>query len=162
MQDSAQQKPQVSAVVDVGGGYWNFEVRDRANGQIYAPRTAVAGPLVSTVSRPQMDIGDPPIIEVDSPEMARELVRKQLEYEPDLIKIWFIVPRDGDFTPNLPIIEATIDEAHDAGPADDGEDNRPANEAPGGTIVGMEQAGFAAPITGKSIQVSGVHRAVAL
>ena len=105
----------VTSVVDVGGGYWNFGVREKANGQLYAPRTAVAGPLVSTVSRPQMDIGDPPIIEVDSPETARELVRKQLEYEPDLIKIWFIVPRDGNFTPNLPIIEATIDEAHAAG-----------------------------------------------
>jgi imidazolonepropionase-like amidohydrolase len=105
----------VTSVVDVGGGYWNFRVRDKANEQIYAPRTAVAGPLVSTVSRPQMDIGDPPIIEVDSPEMARELVRKQLEYKPDLIKIWFIVPGDGNFTPNLPIIEATIDEAHAAG-----------------------------------------------
>jgi imidazolonepropionase-like amidohydrolase len=105
----------VTSVVDVGGGYWNFEVRDKANKQLYAPRTAVAGPLVSTVSRPQMDIGDPPIIEVDSPAMARELVRKQLEFEPDLIKIWFIVPRDGNFTPNLPIIEATIDEAHAAG-----------------------------------------------
>jgi imidazolonepropionase-like amidohydrolase len=105
----------VTSVVDVGGGYWNFEVREKANQQLYAPRTAVAGPLVSTVSRPQMDIGDPPIIEVDSPEMARELVRKQLEYEPDLIKIWFIVPRDGNFKPNLPIIEATIDEAHAAG-----------------------------------------------
>ena len=105
----------VTSVVDVGGGYWNFEVREKANERLYAPRTAVAGPLVSTVSRPQMDIGDPPIIEVDSPEMARELVRKQLEYKPDLIKIWFIVPRDGNFTPNLPIIEATIDEAHAAG-----------------------------------------------
>ena len=105
----------VTSVVDVGGGYWNFEVREKANEQLYAPRTAVAGPLVSTVSRPQMDIGDPPIIEVGSPEAARELVRRQLAYEPDLVKIWFIVPRDGNFTPNLPIIEATIDEAHKAG-----------------------------------------------
>ena len=67
----------VTSVVDVGGGYWNFEVREKANQQLYAPRTAVAGPLVSTVSRPQMDIGDPPIIEVESPEAARELVRQQ-------------------------------------------------------------------------------------
>jgi imidazolonepropionase-like amidohydrolase len=105
----------VTAVVDVGGGYWNFEVRERANRQLYAPRTAVAGPLVSTISRPQLDIGDPPIIEAGSPEMARELVRKQLAYEPDLIKIWFIVPPDGNFAPNLPVIEATIEEAHAAG-----------------------------------------------
>jgi imidazolonepropionase-like amidohydrolase len=105
----------VTAVVDVGGGFWNFEVRAKANATVLAPRTAVAGPLVSTVSRPQMDIGDPPIIKCESPEEARELVRRQLEHDPDLIKIWFIVPRDGDFSPNLPIIEATIDEAHKAG-----------------------------------------------
>ena len=43
------------------------------------------------------------------------MVRKQLEHDPDLIKIWFIVPRNGNFSPNLPIIEATIDEAHLAG-----------------------------------------------
>lgn len=105
----------VTSVVDVGGGYWNFEVRERANQRLHAPRTAVAGPLVSTVSRPQLDIGDPPIIETSSPEEARALVREQLEHEPDLIKIWFIVPADGNFAPNLPIIEATIDEAHRAG-----------------------------------------------
>ncbi len=105
----------VTAVVDVGGGFWNFEVRDKANSMLMAPRTAVAGPLVSTVSRPQMDIGDPPIIKVESPEAARDLVRKQLEHDPDLVKIWFIVPKGGDFSPNLPIIEATIDEAHLAG-----------------------------------------------
>ena len=105
----------VTSVVDVGGGFWNFEVRDKANSMLLAPRTAVAGPLVSTVSRPQMDIGDPPIIKVESPEAARAMVRQQLEHDPDLIKIWFIVPRDGNFSPNLPIIEATIDEAHLAG-----------------------------------------------
>jgi imidazolonepropionase-like amidohydrolase len=105
----------VTSVVDVGGGYWNFEVREEARHMLYAPRTAVAGPLVSTVSRPQMDIGDPPIVKVESPEAARELVRHQLEFKPDLVKIWFIVPQDGDFTPNMPIIEATIDEAHAAG-----------------------------------------------
>jgi imidazolonepropionase-like amidohydrolase len=105
----------VTAVVDVGGGFWNFEVRAKANSMVLAPRTAVAGPLVSTVSRPQMDIGDPPIIKCESTEEARALVRKQLEHDPDLIKIWFIVPRDGDFSPNLPIIEATIDEAQRGG-----------------------------------------------
>ena len=105
----------VTAVVDVGGGFWNFEVRDQANRLLLAPRTAVAGPLVSTVSRPQLDIGDPPIIKAESPEAARELVRQQLGSQPDLIKIWFIVPRDGDFSGNLPIVKATIDEAHRAG-----------------------------------------------
>lgn len=105
----------VTAVVDVGGPFWNFDVRDRARTAPYAPRVAVAGPLVSTVARPQLDAGDPPIIRVDSPDAARALVRRQLEREPDLIKIWFILPESGDPQENLPIVTATIEEAHAAG-----------------------------------------------
>jgi len=102
----------ITAVVDVGGPFWNFEVRKEANSTQAAPRTAVAGPLVSTVERPQMDIGDPPIVKVVDEKAARELVRKQLQHKPDLIKIWFILPKDGNVETNLPIIKATINEAH--------------------------------------------------
>jgi len=52
----------ITSVADVGGPFWNFEVRDRAGRTELAPRVAVAGPLVSTVDRPQLDLGDPPII----------------------------------------------------------------------------------------------------
>ena len=105
----------VTAVVDVGGPFWNFHVRQRANESPLAPRVAVAGPLVSTVARPQLDLGDPPIMQVESPEQARELVRRQLEHKPDLIKIWFILPKSGDVEENLPIVRATIEQAHAAG-----------------------------------------------
>ncbi len=105
----------VTAVVDVGGPFWNFDIRARADESPLAPRVAVAGPLVSTVARPQLDLGDPPIIQVESEEGARELVRRQLEHDPDLIKIWFILPKSGDVQENLPIVQATIDEAHAAG-----------------------------------------------
>lgn len=104
----------VTAVVDVGGPFWNFEVRERARETGLSPRVAVAGPLISTVSRPQMDIGDPPIIRAQTPERAREMVRKQLAHKPDLMKIWYILGEGGP-AENLPIAKAVIDESHAGG-----------------------------------------------
>jgi imidazolonepropionase-like amidohydrolase len=102
----------VTAVVDVGGPFWNFEVRDRAAASQFAPRVAIAGPLISTVSRPQLDLGDPPIVQCNTPDAARELVRKQVERDTDLIKIWFIVSRDRPVEEMIEIATATIEEAH--------------------------------------------------
>src|SRR6266850_2115608 len=53
----------ITSVVDVGGPMWNFEVRKKANATAKAPRVAVAGPLISSVSREKLDLGDPPIEE---------------------------------------------------------------------------------------------------
>ena len=53
---------------------------------------AAAGPLISSVSRPQLDLGDPPIVKIDTPEQGREMVRKLAAQKPDYIKIWYIVP----------------------------------------------------------------------
>src|SRR5213082_3769712 len=41
----------ITSVVDVGGPMSNFEVRKTANATARAPRVAVAGPLLSSVSR---------------------------------------------------------------------------------------------------------------
>ena len=105
----------VTAVVDVGGPFSNFVVRAFGAQVDVAPRIAVAGPLVATVSRPQMDIGDPPIIKVENVEEARALVRKQLERKPDLIKIWYIVPKNGGPRDNQQLAKAIIDTAHAGG-----------------------------------------------
>ncbi len=102
----------VTGVVDVGGPFWNFEVRAQARQTLRAPRVAVAGPLISTYQPEALTTDDPPIIQVNSPEEARALVRREVAYRPDLIKIWYIV-RPGE-TPaqHLPIVQAAIDEAH--------------------------------------------------
>ena len=81
----------ITSVVDVGGPMWNFEVRKVANSTAKAPRVAVAGPLISSVSRPQLDLGDPPIVQVNTPDDARAMVRTLAAKTPDYIKIWFIV-----------------------------------------------------------------------
>src|SRR5881275_2470096 len=102
----------ITSVVDVGGPMWNFEVRQKANATTKAPRVAVAGPLISSVSREKLDLGDPPIVKIDTPEQARDFVRKLAERKPDLVKIWYIVDKDHPVESFRPIVRATIEESH--------------------------------------------------
>src|SRR6058998_1854566 len=102
----------ITSVVDVGGPMWNFEVRKKANATEKAPRVAVAGPLISSVSREKLDLGDPPIVKIDTPDQAREFVRKLAEQKPDLVKIWYIVDKDHPVDAFRPIVRATVDESH--------------------------------------------------
>ncbi len=50
-------------------------------------RVAVAGPLISSVSREKLDLGDPPIVKIDTPDQAREFVRKLVAQKPELVNI---------------------------------------------------------------------------
>ena len=102
----------ITSVVDIGGPFWNFEMRKIANSTAKAPRVAVAGPLISSVSRPQLDLGDPPIVKIDGPEQAREFVRKLAPNHPDFVKIWYIVDKDHPVDSFRPTVRATVDESH--------------------------------------------------
>jgi len=105
----------VTGVVDIGGNFWNFEVRDRTQGNALAPRMAVAGPLISFVARPQFTPGDPPIILIESVEAARALVARQLARDTDYIKVWFIHRPGDDLAAQEAIVKAAGDAAHAAG-----------------------------------------------
>ena len=107
----------VTSVVDIGGPFWNFEMRDSAERSSEAPRVAVAGPLISMIADPKLDLGDPPIIEITSPEAARDLVRRELARKPDYIKVWFIHRAGEDLAAQEAIVRAAADEAHRAGVA---------------------------------------------
>jgi imidazolonepropionase-like amidohydrolase len=75
----------------------------------------VAGPLVSTVARPQLDLGDPPIVKVDSPAAARALVQREAGRRPDFIKIWFIQRPGDDPAAGRALLDAVVDESRRAG-----------------------------------------------
>src|SRR5436190_7264184 len=107
----------VTSVVDIGGPFWNFEMRDAAERSPEAPRVAVAGPLISMIADPKLDLGDPPIIEITSTDAARNLVRRELARKPDYIKVWFIHRAGEDLVAQEAIVRATADEAHRAGVA---------------------------------------------
>jgi imidazolonepropionase-like amidohydrolase len=102
----------ITSVVDIGGPLWNFEMRKRANATAKAPRVAAAGPLISSVSRTQLDLGDPPIVKIDTPGQGREMVRKLAAEKPDYVKIWYIVNAENPVEKFRPIVHAVIEESH--------------------------------------------------
>jgi imidazolonepropionase-like amidohydrolase len=105
----------VTSVVDIGGPFWNFEMRDAARRSAAAPRVAVAGPLISMVDDPPLDLGDPPIIKTASPDEVRALVARELARRPDFIKVWFIYRKGDDLSAQEAVVKAAGDAAHAAG-----------------------------------------------
>lgn len=105
----------ITSVIDFGGPEWNFEMRELATRTPLAPRVAVAGPLLSSLARPQLDLGDPPIRQVTEPEAARAMVRAQAPRKPDFIKLWW--PLGPGHTPQTwqSVAAAAVDEAHALG-----------------------------------------------
>lgn len=102
----------ITTVIDVGGPFSNYEIKKNNAANRLAPNAYVTGPLISTHLPPNLDEKDPPIIKVNNEEEARALVRKQLPYKPDFIKIWYIVLPGQPAEKTLPIIKATIQESH--------------------------------------------------
>lgn len=98
----------VTGVVDVGGPFWNFEIRKLAGKTLLAPRVKVAGPLISTIDNPKLDLGDPPIVKIETDKEARELIDRLAAKNPDLIKIWFIRGKDLDFQKNTELVNTII------------------------------------------------------
>jgi len=105
----------VTAVADVGGPMSNFEVRDLAAKSDRAPHVAVAGPLISSISREALDLGDPPIIKCATADEAIALVRREAERKPDFIKIWYVVTPLETVEKNRPVVKAAIQESHRLG-----------------------------------------------
>jgi imidazolonepropionase-like amidohydrolase len=105
----------VTSVVDVGGPFWNFDVRDATVGNPMAPRMTVAGPLLSMIDRVKLDLGDPPIIKVATPDEGRALIRRELARKPDFIKVWFIHQPGDDLARQSAIVCAAGEAAHAAG-----------------------------------------------
>ena len=103
----------ITSVVDVGGPMTNFRLRKLARSAQKAPRIAVAGPLISSVSRPQLELhGDAPIIKIDTPEQGVMLVQRLARRSPDFIKIWYVVNADSPVEKFRPIVKAVIKESH--------------------------------------------------
>jgi imidazolonepropionase-like amidohydrolase len=105
----------VTSVVDIGGPFWNFQVRDMARASDAAPRVIVAGPLVSMVDRVKLDLGDPPIVKTTSVQEAVDLVRREIDRKADYIKVWFINRPGDDMAAQEAIVKAAGDSAHAAG-----------------------------------------------
>ncbi|GAB3501931.1 amidohydrolase family protein [Spirosoma knui] len=103
----------ITTVIDIGGPMYQFPYRDRFNKQYTSPQILMTGPLVSTYQPNAFKVPDSPIIKANTPEEAREIVRQQLPYKPDFIKVWFIIRGMGKTGDEMiPVVQAAIDEAH--------------------------------------------------
>ncbi|WP_245846063.1 amidohydrolase family protein [Longibacter salinarum] len=101
----------VTSVVDVGGPMWNLDVRAQTDTMTAAPTVVTAGPLISSVEPDEFTVDDKPILRFESPEAAREEVRRQIDAGVDIVKIWYIVRGDGPEA-FRPVVDAVIEEAH--------------------------------------------------
>ena len=95
----------ITTVMDVGGPFWNFTVRDSVAQTFNGPEVLVTGPLFSMVARPQMELGDPPIIKITNKEEILQLFNRQLARRPDFIKVWYIVNEANPAENSFPLVQ---------------------------------------------------------
>jgi imidazolonepropionase-like amidohydrolase len=109
----------ITNVIDVGSSFSFLEQRVSFEKKVDAPSIYMTGPLATTYEPSVYENlkDDEPFILVKTVEDGKNVIQKELPYNPDFIKIWYIAGADGlsveaSARKNLPIIKATIDEAH--------------------------------------------------
>jgi len=101
----------ITSVIDIGGPMYNLAFKDSLNRLENTSRLFLTGPLISTYLPDALNVDFPPIIKAIDATHARELVNDQLKYNPDFIKIWFVILKPQDAIDQYPIIKAAIEEA---------------------------------------------------
>ncbi len=106
----------VTGVFDVGGYAWTWALRERAERDHLAPHVAAAGPLISTVDAPIINLpADRQILYAPTDSAARAAVRAFVAHGTDAIKVWYIVRPGADTTPLKAVVHAAGEEAHRLG-----------------------------------------------
>jgi imidazolonepropionase-like amidohydrolase/predicted thioesterase len=81
----------VTAVFDVGGYPWTWELREHAESETSAPHVAAAGPLVTHAPRELLNLpGEQQMLRLSSEAAGREAVRYMAAFGTDAIKVWFL------------------------------------------------------------------------
>jgi len=109
----------ITNVIDVGATYNYLKQRELFKKADYAPSIYMTGPLLTTYEPKAYENlkDDEPFSLVKTIDEGIKMVRQQLSYQPDFIKIWYIAGRDGldveaSARKNLPVIKAIIEEGH--------------------------------------------------
>jgi imidazolonepropionase-like amidohydrolase len=109
----------ITNVIDVGATYNFLEKRAQYTDSTNYASFSMTGPLLTTYEpSPYKGLEkDSPFKLVKTPEDGVNMVKEQLPYKPDFIKIWYIVgvdrlPVEESARKSLPIIQAIIKEAH--------------------------------------------------
>ncbi len=96
----------ITSVMDVGGPFYNFQIRDSVAKNNISPNVFVTGPLFSPYQPEAFSkLEDIPIEKITSIDEATILFNKMLPYKPDFIKIWYITSKDFPAEQTYPIVE---------------------------------------------------------
>jgi imidazolonepropionase-like amidohydrolase len=109
----------ITTVIDVGSTLYYLKERKKYTDKAFSPSIFITGPLLTTY-QPEVfsNLGEnEPFMLTENIEDGINGVQKQLPYQTDFIKIWYIAGADGlsieeSARKNLPIVKAIIDEAH--------------------------------------------------
>lgn len=104
----------ITTVMDVGGPFENFTVRDSVARAMVAPNVLVTGPLFSMIEITALG-ADKPIVKVSDKAEADTLLRKMLPYKPDFIKVWYIASTDLPAEKNFELVKYIGAQAHKNG-----------------------------------------------
>ncbi|MBP2833019.1 amidohydrolase family protein [Aquimarina sp. U1-2] len=103
----------ITSVMDIGGPFFNFKIRDSIAKAHLSPNVYVTGPLFSPFQPEAFSkLEDVPIAQITSKEEATALFNKMLPYKPDFIKIWYITREDFTAEKSYPIVKHISDLAH--------------------------------------------------
>ncbi|MFB9052127.1 amidohydrolase family protein [Formosa undariae] len=109
----------ITNVIDLGATYNLLKQKDAYKNIANLPSVYMSGPLLTTYQPDAYNDleNDAPFTLVKTVEDGINMVRAQLPHHPDLIKIWYIVGRDGlsleeSAQKSLPLVKAIINEAH--------------------------------------------------
>jgi imidazolonepropionase-like amidohydrolase len=105
----------VTAVFDVGGYPWTWDVRARAAGDPLAPHVAASGPLLSTLDFWLNVPGERQFIYLSDEKAAREGVRYLAANGADAVKVWYISVKTRPAEEMAAAVTAAGDEAHKVG-----------------------------------------------
>ena len=105
----------VTAVFDVGGFPWTFELPRRAERDPLAPHVVAAGPLLSTLDHWVNLPAERQFIYLRDEKSAREGVRYLVAEHASAAKVWFIVHEGRPFDEMAALVGAAGDEARKAG-----------------------------------------------
>jgi len=103
----------VTTVVDVGGPFSNFKVRDEIAKNNISPNVLVTGPLFSPYQPKAFSLlSDTPIAKITSIKQADSLFQKMIKYNPDFIKIWYIANNENPAKKTFPLVQNIAKLAH--------------------------------------------------
>ncbi|MBL7855887.1 MAG: amidohydrolase family protein [Cyclobacteriaceae bacterium] len=95
----------ITTVIDVGGPFNNFVIRDSIRKTTPSPSVLVTGPLFSIVEDKELELNDPPIIKVASTDDVDQLFARMLPKKPDFIKLWYIVDKEHPADKSYPLVQ---------------------------------------------------------